>query len=138
MNSSDFIKTIYLGDRACKGVVLDGWNSLVKIHVDNISRIRSLSGNWEFYTDEDIENGFIVFEFVESIRFTPPGLIPNDAINYLQVEDYDQGEHQGLSKFKVSIDSVNPVGENAECVLEIIAKGIYLEDPKMPQKKIVD
>ena len=70
MNSSDFIKTIYLGDRACKGVVIDGWNSLVKIHIDNISRIRSLSGNWELYTDEDIENGFIVFEFVESIRFT--------------------------------------------------------------------
>ncbi len=138
MDPIDFVKTIYLGDRVCKSVLLDGWNSLVKLHIDNISRIRSLSGNWEFYTDEDIEDGYIVFESVDSIHFTPSGLIPNDGINYLQVEKCDSDEHKKLLKFKFSIDNVNSSGASAECILEITARGIYIEDPKMPQKKIVD
>ena len=43
MDVSAFLKTIYLGDRACKAITLDGWNRSIKIEIDCISRIRSPS-----------------------------------------------------------------------------------------------
>src|SRR5260370_11417121 len=86
MTPIDFLNTIYLGDRGCKSVLIDGWQDRVLIQVTSISRIRSASGQWEFYTDEDIENGLLVFKGVHSIEFQPPGLVPNDSINSLDVE----------------------------------------------------
>lgn len=84
MTPSDFIRSIYLGDRACKAVVLNGWDAEVKVQVDCISRIRGES--WDFYNEENLEGGFIVFEGVKKIEWDPNGRIPNDAITELTVE----------------------------------------------------
>ena len=81
MDSIAFMKTIYLGDRACKKIVLDSWNNRVMIQVDCISRIRDSSGHWNFYTAEDIPDAFIVLSQVEFFAMEPPGLIPNDQID---------------------------------------------------------
>jgi hypothetical protein len=44
MNPAEFLVTIYLGDRGCKGISIDGWNRQVSIQIDEISRIRSKTG----------------------------------------------------------------------------------------------
>lgn len=61
MNAIDFLKTLYFGDRYCTKFLLDSTNNKVELHVNQISRIRDKSGEWNYYTDEDIENGVLVF-----------------------------------------------------------------------------
>ncbi|ULO05053.1 hypothetical protein H1230_18200 [Paenibacillus sp. 19GGS1-52] len=130
-NPNDLINTIYLGDRACKSILIDGWNELVKIQVDSISRVRGET--WNYYLDEDIENGFIVFSGIQSIQFEPSGFILNDSINYLKVEQTDIEDH---FLFLFSAYSANENNDYQEVVIKFIAREIYLEDPLHPNVKI--
>ena len=136
MSPAEFLKTIYLGDRACKSILIDGWNKRIELEVDSISRVRSESGNWEFYSDEDIDNGRIVFSSVKSITFSPSGPPPNDLINSFEVcpfkAENDDEEADPLYVFQFSIGSVDLRGAQREVIVEIVAKTIHLEDPKQP------
>jgi len=128
MTPDQFLKTIYLGDRACKGYSLDAWQKCFALTVDQISRIRSPDGVWDGDTSEDIEDGQIVFENVESIEFSPPGLIPNDYIQTISAE-----EKGNLYLFRVSVASVRkgPDGvQSDEVFISVSASGLYLTDPK--------
>lgn len=139
MNPEEFSRTIYLGDRACKSILIDGWNERVSIQVDEISRIRSVSGNWEFYNDENIVDGFIVFTGVESISFDPPGLIPNDYITSSQVKPIREQKNkhrQRAYSFEISIGSVNRETVLGEVSVHIVARGIHLADPNRPNVEI--
>jgi len=142
MDPKSFLNTIYLGDRACKSLLLDGWHDRVAIQIDQISRIRSESGNWEFYTREDIFDGYIVFTDVRSFRMEPTGFIPNDQINYINVEDCDEpSKGEGKIKFytfTISIISINSEDESANITIRIIARNLHLEDPNRPGIEIYD
>jgi hypothetical protein len=72
MTPAEFLKTVYLGDRSCKGINIISCDKRIEIHVDCISRVRASSGLWDFYTDEDIVDGKIVFVGVERFSLTPP------------------------------------------------------------------
>ena len=53
MTPIEFVKTIYLGDRGCESVLVDALNNTVKLKIDCISRVRSPTGFWSYYNDED-------------------------------------------------------------------------------------
>jgi hypothetical protein len=72
LEPSDFLKTIYLGDRACKSILIDGWKDEVKLQVDNISRVRPET--WNYYTAEDLEDGYLVFEGVHRVVWDKVGV----------------------------------------------------------------
>jgi hypothetical protein len=122
------LKTLYLGDRACKAVHIEGFARRVSIQVDEISRIRSSSGNWEYYNDENIVDGLLVFAGVKEIRFAPSGPIPNDCISDINVEDVGGGYY----RFQLSIGSIAVDAPTAEVIITIICKQFYLTDPRMP------
>ena len=85
MNISQFIRTLYVGDRACKAIAIDSWSSTVRVQVSCVSRVRDPSGNWGFYTEEDIPDGLLVFTGVRALELVGDGHIPNDMINSVEV-----------------------------------------------------
>lgn len=132
---SEFIKTLYLGDRAWKQVIIDGWGSRLLIVIDKISRVRNPSGEWGFYSDEDIDDGLIVFEGLSSFQFSSQGFVPCDWIEILSIE-----ESGGETNFKatVSLGAVDERGDSKEVILTVWAKSIHIEDPKRPGVKITE
>jgi hypothetical protein len=127
-------QAVYLGDRACKKIEIDGWNEMIKIQVDEISRIRSSTGQWEFYNQENIQNGYIVFSDIKSFAFDPAGYLPNDEIELSSVEIISNDRY----RFVVKLASCNERSEYQKITLTIECGGIYLEDPQKPNVKIVD
>lgn len=131
MTPDDFIRTLYLGDRACKRVEIDGWKKEVRVLVDCISRIRRPDGIWDYYTDEDLPDGQIVFEGVRSIVFDPPGPLPNDYIVGLAVQK-NNVDYQ----FKLTVASVTDDGEASVVLISIAAAGIFLRQSTRPETAI--
>lgn len=132
MNVVEFLKTVYVGDRACKSVLIDCWNSEVKIQVTCISRVRSAS--WDCYTAEDLADGFIVFEGVKSVSLEPSGVIPNDTINDIQAELLPGDQPKYL--IVMSVDAVDSNGDRTEVLIRIRADAMALEDHSRPGQKI--
>lgn len=127
-----FIKSIYLGDRGCKSLLIDGWSEEVKIQVDCISRVRSAT--WNYYTDEDLTDGFLVFEGVKSIDIKPGGAIPNDLINEIRAQPLT-GE-QAKYLIVLSIDSVDTKANRTEVEISIRADSMALEACDKPGERI--
>jgi hypothetical protein len=133
MKISAFLKTIYLGDRACKGIHLDSSGKTVRVRVDCISRIRSASGTSDFYAAEDIKDGALTFGGVDSFVLTNDGGLPNDLINSVEVVE-ESGE---TARIRLSIDSVDAGAHHHEVTLEVRCRTVHLEDPARPGVEIV-
>jgi hypothetical protein len=167
-NPQDLAKTIYLGDRGCKRIIIDGSRGALSIQVDRISRIRSPSGQWDFYADEDIVDGFIVFDGLERFEFQPQGLVPNDWIQFVDIaagvsvgvreadgagcsgQDPLHGEKTlrigaiepapGTSRYvaRLSLGAVDEDGHGKELELKVVFARLYLEDPLRPGLRLAD
>lgn len=133
MDLIEFLKTIYLGDRGFKSILIDSWNSEVKIKVTCISRVRS--NTWDYSDTEDINNGYIIFEGVKSISFDPPGIIPNDFINDISTEECLIGGEKSYF-VSISVGSVNSAVEYSEVIIKIHTTAISLENPENPNERI--
>jgi hypothetical protein len=138
MNPITFMKTVYVGDRACKRIILDGWGNRVAIQINRISRIREPSGQWNFYSAEDIEDGLIILSEVRSFAMDPPGLMPNDEIYCIEVECLDESLEKPVYLFSFYIGHVDQLGNNQEIVVKIKAGSVHLEDPSRPDTSITD
>lgn len=133
MNVRDFLNSIYLGDRGCKKIIINPWESELEIVIDLISRVRSEDGEWNFYTDEDIEDGSIVFGDVNLIKYNSKfGGLPNSYINKINLES----ENDGVFEFVISIDSINEELTSSEVLIVVYAKRIFLRNPIYPGVEI--
>jgi hypothetical protein len=125
-----------MGDRACKAIHIESWKNQIVLEVDLLSRIRSPSGHWEFYSAEDISDGKIVFTGVEGVEFEPSGPLPNDLINEIQIEPMEASGGRERWLFEASIGSVAPDGRTTEIIVRVTAAGFHLEDPRRPGVEI--
>jgi len=90
---------------------------------------KSASGQWDYYNDENIVDGLLVFTRIKSIQFDPTGPIPNDLINDLEAEPLPDGYY----RFTLSISSGDgDTPATTEVVIAIVAKGLHLENPATP------
>ena len=135
-NPNEFLESIYLGDRACKALLIDSWNQRVAIQVTVISRVRPGTKTWNFYTDADIKDGWIVFSDVRSLRFEPAGPLPNDHIEIVSVQLIDVVREKGWWLFELSTGSVDETGHSTEVLVRIEASRVHLEDPQKPGVEI--
>jgi len=133
MRAEELLASIYLGDRCCMGFIADTRADLFSIRVDCISRVRSESGHWEFYTAEDIEQGYIVFAGLGRVVFDPSGRLANDLIHSLSVVGVTQ---DGLTQFELLADwgGLAPPPITTKVLIE--AREVYLSDPRRPGLKI--
>lgn len=131
-NPEQLLRSVYLGDRACKGMFIDSVNRRFEVVVDLISRIRSPDGLWHYYSSEDIPDGRLVFEGVTAVSFDPPGPLPNDYILDFSVEPVKE---QYI--FRLTVASVE-AEISCEVLIKINASGFYLYDPKKPGVRLQD
>ncbi len=130
MNPLEFSKTIYLGDRFVEGFHYDAQNRVVKIQVDCISRVRGNS--WNYYTDEDIQHGILIFNKVNCLILEPEGFDPNDWIEVLHVQQISAE----LFKVNISMGLVNSAGLATEMLASIECEELFLADPREPEQII--
>lgn len=136
MTPQEFLKTLYLGDRVCKKLVFDGWDDRILIEVNVVSRVRSDSGLWDFYSKEDIPDGLIVFSGVKSYQWNSKGYLPNDYIE-IEVSSATETSESDLYQFKIYLGHMEKTGiVDTELLVE--AQAIHLEDPRFPYKKITN
>lgn len=119
------LKSIYLGDRFCQGLVIDSNRSQVGIQINVISKLRPGTTTWDYYTDEDVVDGWLVFIGVAEISFDPPGHMPNDLVDEISVRTLDT---TGLKKFEfaLSIGSVDSTGTSTDVRIKIVADNVML------------
>ena len=124
-NTVKFINTIYLGDRSITGINIDSEHMSVKIQVDVISRIRSADGNWNFYADEDIPNGKIVFNGCKRFILDSQGIIPSDFIDISEISKV------GDEEYKIIFDASQYdfyQKKNIPITIQIVFSEVYIED----------
>jgi hypothetical protein len=132
MDVTNFLKTIYLGDRFCTKMVLDGLNNQFELHINQISRIRDVSGEWNFYTDEDIKNGIIVIAGVKKIIFDESGLLPNDQVYDIYANKIDDTTYQ----FIIETSHIDEKTQTHDLIIKVLGEGGYLIDPTRSDIKI--
>lgn len=136
MTPQEFLKTLYLGDRVCKKLIFDGWNERILIEINVVSRIRSESGSWEFYTQEDISDGLIVLSGVKNYQWNSKGYLPNDYVE-IEISSTLETSASDLYQFKIYLGHMGKSGI-VDLYLLVEAQDIYLEDPRFPDRKITD
>ena len=124
MNVNKFMHTIYLGDRKLKKIIIDTREKEVKFQIDFISRVRSKDGRWNFYIEEDVANGYIVFMGVKFFSMEPKGVIPNSEIHDWEVREM---ENQ-LFEVSLFMGAYKEDGDYEEVKAMLICNDICLED----------
>lgn len=123
MTPDNFIKTIYLGDRLCLSIIMEGTKKRVLLQVDCISRVRGDS--WNYHDAEDVRNGYLVFENVSSCSLELKGQLPNDWIEPVSVTQL--ADNADAWEFIFSLGVVDSQGMSSETLLTVIAESLAIE-----------
>lgn len=96
----------------------------MKFQIDFISRVRSQDGKWNFYIEEDIENGYIVFIGVDFFSMEPKGVIPNSEMHDWEVKEIEDQ----MFEINLFMGAYKEDGDYEEVKAILICRDICLED----------
>ncbi|MBD8527974.1 DUF6258 family protein [Pseudomarimonas arenosa] len=130
MTPQQLIASIYFGDRAIIGYSVDSWRREVVLSFDLLSRIRSSSGTWDHYHDEDIESGELVFLGVSEFSVAPLGVIPDDLILDVRLSMKDEGFEFVLETSTTRDADILPA------TVALLARDFYIRDPRQKDVQI--
>jgi len=122
MDPISFLGTVYLGDRTCTTLVLDGNLGEIRLGVDLISRVRG--SGWDFYSAEDVKNGSLVFEGIREFQFASQGgRLPNAWIEIVKATSIDKE----LTEIVISLGHVDKDAVSTELLLTVVCRTVAIE-----------
>ena len=117
----NFLNSIYLGDRYCEKIEIK--DDKISFQINCISRVKEGTKEWNYYSDEDIEHGCLVFD--EVVEFSSSSeLVINDDIEIDVVEKKDD-----VYSFIVYGCNVSDEAISTDIELYIKAKKFYIFNP---------
>jgi len=118
-----FLYSLYLGDRFCENVVIE--DGKIAFQINCISRVEEGTKVWNYYTEEDIEHGYLVFD--EVIDFSSSSELPfNDEISEIKVSE----KMNGIYTFIVYGGNVSDDAVWTDIEMRIRAKKFYIFNPQ--------
>lgn len=120
---SNFLNSLYLGDRYCEKVEITDKKIIFQINC--ISRVKPGTTTWNYYTDEDIEHGCLVFDEIKECN-SKSELIINEDIYEISVLDKCDDIYTFL--IQGSNFSDNLISTDIEMTIQ--AKKFYIYNPK--------
>lgn len=118
-----FLDTIYLGDRYCEKVEIRDYKILFQLNC--ISRLEEGTKEWNYYTEKDIEHGYLVFD--EVVDYCAKSKLSfNDEIYKIEVIE----KKDKIYSFVVYGCNVSKDAISTDIELLIKAKKFYIFNPK--------
>ena len=109
----------------CKGIFIDSFNKRILLQVNCISMLKDGTTNWNYYTDDDVHDGYIGFDNI--VRFSLAfNKFPNDLINYIKISD--QPSTDGSCSVIISISSGDDQGHDTELLFSVVCDNISILD----------
>lgn len=119
---SKLLNSLYLGDRYCEKVEISDKKIIFQINC--ISRLKPGTNTWNYYTDEDIEHGCLVFDEVKEYRLTSD-LPFNEDIYEITVLD----KEDDIYTFLVQGSNLSDDLISTDIEMTIHAKKFYIYNP---------
>lgn len=126
-----YLKSLYFGDRWCENVIYKNDNFIIQVNL--ISKLEEGEEKWNFYSEEDIEHGLLVFTEVERIDYDK-NLVLNDEIYEIEVV----GEENGKFLFVVYGCHIYDDASSIDVKISVKAKDFMVVDPKNLDYKLID
>ena len=115
------LESLYLGDRFCEKVEF-GENK-ISFQMNRISKLKEGTKEWNYYTDEDIEHGYLVFDNV--IEYGVNNKLPfNDEIYHIEMVE----KKDDIFFFKINGCNVSDTAVSTDIEMWIRAKRFYVLD----------
>lgn len=118
-----FLSSIYLGDRFCESFIIRDDKILFQINC--ISRLKEGTEEWNYYSKEDIEHGYLVFDEVIDFSLSSE-MTFNDEIYEIKIIEKANETYT----FIVYGCNVSKAAVSTDIEMQIRAKEFYIFDPQ--------
>lgn len=115
--------SLYLGDRFCENIIIKDGKILFQINC--ISRLKEGTKEWNYYSKEDIEHGYLVFDEVVDYNLSSEKSF-NDEIYEIKIVN----KINGIYTFIVYGCNVSEDAVSTDIEMQIRAKEFYIFNPQ--------
>lgn len=126
MKPKNLIARIYLGDRGCKQCVYFNESKELRIQVDLISFLRPGASTWDYYSEHDLQDGWMVLSGVDQLTIDPPNVQPNDFIFEIRVDSVK--DSNGRERVTISTGGVDAEGKLTDILISALVKDAHIEN----------